>query len=497
MSHPRAINPVAALDALAPLRAAVAERCEPAEIASTYLVGGVVRDALIDRPLLDLDIATSADPESLARSLARAVDGTAFPLGDDFGCWRVAVTHDHSAEAPDPRLDTIHQIDVCALVGGMISSDLAHRDLTLNALAVPVAGAPTILDEHHGIDDLERGMVRMVAASGFDDDPLRMLRVARIAHVLDLDIDPATVAAVRARAARACEPAGERIFAELTLLLTHPESRRGWRLLEELGIDAVLLPELDSCRGIAQSRFHHLDVHDHTLAVLDNCEDVLGAHGFWLPLPDEPGLRDSVALDDEQRLAIILAALCHDLGKPGTRALRPDGRVSFVGHDVTGRAIVDDIADRWRWSNALRLRVRTLVGTHLALGFLLHGPRDLRSRWHWLRDIAPVAPEAVILSVGDRLATAGPDDRRRWVRAHLEIARAVWSDHWREVRDGLPTPLLDGAELIVLADIAPGPRVGELVRALAEAQAVGEVQSRVDAEDLVRQLVNGSTAPRP
>jgi putative nucleotidyltransferase with HDIG domain len=190
----------------------------------------------------------------------------------------------------------------------------------------------------------------------------------------------------------------------------------------------------------------------------------------------------------EQRLVVLLAALCHDLGKPATRVVRDDGRVSFVGHDSVGAELVDQIAERWRWSGALRRRVRTLVDTHLALGFLLHTDRSPRERWRLLRRFGDVAPEAIVLSVGDRFATAGPDDRRRWVRAHLELAREVWADIWREHRDGRPEPLLDGTAIAEAAGITPGPGLGTLVAALAEAQAVGEVTTVDQARELVRSL---------
>lgn len=448
-----------------------------AEATSTWLVGGVVRDAILGRPLLDVDLATAADPERLARRIASSLGGTAFPLGDRTGgaggLWRVTAGDGDGV-----------QYDVCALRGDGIDSDLAARDFAANALAVPMAGASSIVDHHGGLADIDAGCIRMVSESALDDDPLRMLRAARLAHLLDWDVDPGTAAAIRTRAARATEPAGERTFHELQLLLLHPEARRGWRRLEQLGLDEVLLPELEACRGMAQSRFHHLDVRDHTLAVLDNAEDLLAATDFWLPLPAEAGLV-AAPWSDEQRLVVLLAALCHDLGKPATRTQRDDGRVGFVGHDDVGRGIVDEIAERWRWSSATRRQVGHLVGTHLALGFLLHTDRGLRDRWKLRRQLGAVTAEAVVLSVADRLATSGLDDRRRWVRAHMELAREVWADHWREQRDGVPHPLLDGREVAELVGIEPGPQVGALVARLAEAQAVGDVGSREDAEQFV------------
>jgi tRNA nucleotidyltransferase/poly(A) polymerase len=445
-----------------------------------WLVGGVVRDALLARPLLDVDITIGGDPKQAARAIARELGGTAFELGDGdehgVACWRVTIGASDS--------DEHQQVDVCSLRGGSLSEDLAARDFTANALAVPLLGPLEPIDEHGGLGDIAAERLRMISPTALDDDPLRMLRAARIAHQLGWMIDEATVGAVRERAARIAEPAGERIFHELRLLLLHPESRRGWRLLERLGLAAELLPELESCRGMVQSRFHHLDVHDHTLAVLDNCEDLLSATEFWLPLPSEAGLV-AAPWSDQQRLVVLLAALCHDLGKPGTRTEREDGRIGFAGHDATGATIVDAIAERWRWSGAMRRQVRALVNTHLALGFLLHTDRGPAERWKLRRQFGEIAPEAVVLSVADRLATSGVDDRRRWVRAHLSLARDVWADHWRTQRDGVPVPLLDGGEIARLLGITPGPRVGELVERLALAQALGEIVTVDDARQLL------------
>ncbi len=453
----------------------------------TWLVGGVVRDALLDELLADVDLVTGADPEVVARRIARELGGTPFALGErgdaDAGCWRVAL---------DGAGDAVPlQVDVCALRGGTIEADLAERDFTINAIALPLAGEPELVDPNNGLGDLADEQLRMVSPRAFDDDPLRMLRAARIAHQLHLRIDEATVEAIRERASRITEPAGERTFHELRLLLLQPEVRRAWYLLGDLGLDATLLPELEACRGVAQSGFHHLDVHDHTLAVLDNCEDLLAATDFWLPLPDEAGLV-ATGWSEHQRLAVLLAALCHDLGKPATHQLREDGRVSFIGHDDVGREIVDAIAERWRWSGALRRDVRHLVGTHLALGFVLHTDRGARERWRLRQRFGALVPEAVVLSVGDRFATSGRYDRRRWVRAHLELARTVWTDHWRQVRDGVPDPLLDGTELAEAAGIEPGPNLGVLVTALAEAQAVGEVQTVEQARELARTVGSGA-----
>jgi tRNA nucleotidyltransferase/poly(A) polymerase len=313
-----------------------------------------------------------------------------------------------------------------------------------------------------------------------------MLRAVRFAHQLRLVVEPATVGQIRARAGRASEPAGERTFAELRQLLLAPEARRGVRLLDELGLLATVLPELDACRGIEQSSYHHLDVFEHTLAVLDNAEDLLAEPQFYL------GNSSPLPLDDDDRVLLLLAALAHDLGKPAVHRVDPgSGRVSFLGHDVTGMDVVTQMCARWCTSARLRDALRLLVRTHLHLGMLLHGPQGDRERYRFVRAVQPWPVHAVLLSVADRLATAGREDRRRWVRSHMLLARHVWEDIRAEHVNGLPEPLLDGMAIAEAAGIEPGPDLGKLVAALAEEQAVGAVATVEAAKDFVRGAVAG------
>ena len=169
--------------------------------------------------------------------------------------------------------DRTWQIDATALRGETIEDDLAARDFTVGAIAVPLGGGAPI-DPHGGLADLERGVLRAVGARSFGDDPLRLLRAARLAAELELQIDPGTVAMARAAAARAAEPAGERQLVELRRLLGGADPLRGLALLDELGLTAVVLPELEALRGVGQGPNHHLDVYGHTLAVLEQTLEV-------------------------------------------------------------------------------------------------------------------------------------------------------------------------------------------------------------------------------
>jgi hypothetical protein len=180
-----------------------------------WVVGGAVRDESLDRPLLDLDVAVR-DPEQAARKLGKQVGGAPFPLSEQHGAWRVALSDGRTVDfTPLP---------------GSIEDDLATRDFTINAVA-KCLGSDDVVDPYNGLGDLAAGQIRVVKDGVFQDDPLRLLRAVRLEDELDFQIVPETEALIRRDAALVTRPAGERIVGELMRL-----SPRGYRRLEELGL---------------------------------------------------------------------------------------------------------------------------------------------------------------------------------------------------------------------------------------------------------------------
>ena len=211
----------------------------------------------------------------------------------------------------------------------------------LTNAAVPLAGGDPI-DPFAGIADLERGLLRAVGERSFVEDPLRLLRAARLASELGLEIDAATVQLARAAAPGAADPAGERQLTELRLLLGGPAPLRGLSLLDELELTAVVLPELVALRGVEQGPNHHLDVYEHTLAVLEHTLEVEADLDRFAG--DRAGevaelLAEPLADEMSRGTALRFGALLHDIGKPATRGER-DGYVTFIGHDSVGVEIV-------------------------------------------------------------------------------------------------------------------------------------------------------------
>lgn len=443
-----------------------------------WIVGGAVRDAALGRDVTDLDLAVAGDPGAAARAIAKETDAHAFELSAEFGTWRVV-----------PRRHD-WQIDVTALRGETIEADLAERDFTIGAVAVPLAGGEPI-DPYAGLADLADKQLRAVAEKSFLDDPLRLLRAARLAAELELEIEPRTVALARAAAARAGDPAGERQLAELRQLLGGPDPLRGLRLLDELGLTAVVLPEVETLRGVEQGPNHHLDVYDHTLAVLEHTLEVEGdldrfageRAGEVADLLEEP-LADEMS----RRTALRFGALFHDIAKPATRAEK-DGFVGFRGHDQVGAEIIGGICARLRASRRLTQHLQALALHHLRLGFMIPEMPLAPRRVHaYLRATEPVAVDVTLLTVADRLSArgSGPIAAPEMVAAHLQLAREMIAAglDWR--REGPPQPLLRGDELAAELGIEPGPELGSALAELEAAQYAGEVTDRAGALEHLR-----------
>lgn len=440
-----------------------------------WLVGGAVRDRLMGRELGDIDLVVAGDVKAAARHLALSSGGPAFPLSDEFGAWRVM--------GPDRDW----QVDICPLRDGSIEADLGLRDFTVNAIAEPLDGGP-LLDPHDGAGDLRAHRLRMVDPRAFPDDPLRVLRLARFACELGLTPDAPTITEARAHAAALDGIAGERVLAELKRVLAADTALDGLELMEDLGVTAAILPEVTALAGVTQNRFHHLDVHDHTLAVLQAVIDLehdpaalvgaehaeaVGAH-----------LRQPLADELTRGQALRFGALLHDIAKPATRTIHPEsGFVGFPGHDEAGATLSREMLTRLRASERLRAHVAALTRHHLRLGFLVkYRPLSARQVYGYLHACDPVSVDVTLLSICDRVATRG-DNAGPSIAAHLELAHATigpalaWADYRAQ------EPLVRGDVLARELGIAPGPQLGPLLAAVDEARYAGAVD---DARSAVR-----------
>ena len=448
---------------------------------TAWIVGGAVRDALLGAPVGDADLVVEpGHEEDVARAIARQAGGFAFELSSDFATWRAT---------SDP--DGWH-VDVVSLRSETIEGDLEARDFTVDAIAVPLGGGDPI-DPTGGIADAQRRLLRAASDRSFADDPLRLLRAARLSAAHRLTIDTGTLELARKAAPQAADPAGERQFAELRRMVAGPDPLRGIALMDELDLTAVVLPELEALRGVPQNPNHHLDVLGHTLTVLEEWLGIEGdLAGFAGDLTSEVDAFLAEPLADQltRRDAIRFGALFHDLGKPRTRS-EGSGYVTFIGHDQVGAEITASICRRLRTSRKLSEYLQGLALHHLRLGFLIHQrPLARRAVYDYLVATEPVTADVTLLSVADRLAARGegPLASPEMVEAHLDLARQMLREALVWHREGPPRAPVTGDDLAAELGLMPGPEIGRLLAELRAAAFAGEIESREQALERARQL---------
>ncbi len=399
-----------------------------------YLVGGVVRDVLARRLPGDMDLATDAPPDEIKRIAAQARPASIYAAGEKFGTVGV-IAGDHAYEittfrtGPDEAMLTPPPgSDIPA----DLYTDLAHRDFTINALALDLAHG-TLYDPFGGRQDLEAGLVRGVADPGarFREDPLRLLRAVRLAVQFGYRIDPATRQAANAEAPLLANVAWERKAAELNRIIMVKKPSVGIRLLDELSLLREVLPEMMPMHGMAQGPFHYKDVYEHTLMVLDRTE------------PD---------------LILRWAALLHDIAKPRTFSVQ-DGQVHFFGHEVIGAHMARDILTRLRQPHDLIVQVEQLVAQHLRIALYDETWTDGAVR-RFLRETAPVTDRLIQLARAD--VTSAQPRRVAAAAAKVdELLRRCAEIQAQEEVAKIHSPL-DGNDLMALFNRPPGPWIRPL-----------------------------------
>jgi len=314
--------------------------------AQLYLVGGAVRDRVMQREVGDVDLATNLLPEEVLRRVKGHL--RAIPTGLQHGTVTVVAQQQHfeitTFRSDGDYLDGRRPESV--QLGVALEEDLARRDFTINAMALPVEALGSadwmdaLVDPFGGRADVAKGLLRAVGdpLQRFAEDGLRTLRACRFAAQLDFEVEAATLAAIPLRLEVTRKVAVERAFVELTKLLCGQAPARGLRLLERTGLLDLWLPELRALVGCSQNHHHRYDAWEHTLHTFD-----------WEP---------SRAV--EMRWALLL----HDAGKPGAKSIGPDGVVHFYRHELQSLPLVDIILQRLRTSKHLHAKVRALVALH-------------------------------------------------------------------------------------------------------------------------------------
>lgn len=403
-----------------------------------YLVGGTVRDAFLGRSGGDLDFATDARPDE-TRKVIDPLTSAVWLQGIEFGTVGAEIngvrmeittfrTERYPPESRHPHVTYADDVYV----------DLSRRDFTINALAIKLPD-PTPVDPFGGLADLRARLLRtpIDPRDSFSDDPLRMLRAFRFASQLDFTIDPTVVTAIEAGKDQLRTVSAERIRDELTKLLLGVAPGRALELAESTGLTDIFLPELGALR-LEQDPIHrHKDVFKHTLAVVERTDP-------------QPELR--------------LAALLHDIGKPKTRSITPQG-VSFHHHEVVGSQMAKSRLRALRYPNETVDAVSELIRLHHRFHTFALGWTDSAVR-RYVRDAGPLLHSLNHL-VGADCTTRNPVKARQLVARMQELEARIEELEQKEELERI-RPELDGNQVMAYLGVPPGPIVGRALAHLLE-----------------------------
>ncbi|QAY59693.1 CCA tRNA nucleotidyltransferase [Microbacterium protaetiae] len=415
------------------------------------IVGGPVRDALLGRATHDLDFTTDAQPDEILK-IVRPLSSAQWDIGREFGTIGARVRGEQ-VEITTYRADSYDGTTRKPVVafGDSIDGDLARRDFTVNAMAL-LLPAKKLVDPTGGVEDLVRGVLRTPIDPhvSFGDDPLRMLRAARFASQLEFRVDTETVAAIEKLRETIQIVSAERIQGELLRLLATDDPTRGIRLLVDTGLMAQFLPEVPALRLEVDEHHHHKDVYEHSLTVLRQAID--------LEHDRHPGA--------EPDLALRLAALLHDIGKPSTRKLEPGGGVTFHHHDLRGARLARKRLRELRFDTATVDTVTKLIELHLRFFGYAEGTWTDAAVRRYVRDAGSELERLHILTRAD-VTTRNKRKAHMLASAYDDIERRIDELAAQEELEAI-RPELDGNQIQEILGIRPGREVGEAYRFLLD-----------------------------
>ena len=415
------------------------------------LVGGPVRDALLGRPVTDLDFTTSARPDE-TRTILDGVASKTWDVGRDFGTIAARVEGEQ-VEVTTYRSDVYREDSRKPEVafGDTIEGDLVRRDFTINALALMLPER-RLVDVSGGVEDLLAGRIMTPgpAEQSFSDDPLRMMRAARFASQLGFAVDQRVIDAMTAMAERLDIISRERVRDELVKTLATEVPSTGLRILVDTGLCDRFLPEFSALRDMQDDHGRHKDVYEHTLTVLEQTIELERSREHSPDAPD---------------VTLRLAAVMHDIGKPKTRRFE-QGQVTFRHHDVVGAKLTKKRLRELRFDNDTIDSVARLVELHLRFfGYSDQAWTDAAVR-RYVRDAGAELERLHIITRAD-VTTRNRRKAERLEFAYDDIERRIIELREQEEIDAV-RPELDGQEIMRVLGITPGRDVGRAYTFLLE-----------------------------
>lgn len=438
-----------------------------------YLVGGAVRDFFLDKDTYDRDlIVLDEDARSFSLKLAEFLEATFVPLDEENKIYRLVM--------PDKK----NYIDITNPIGNSLEKDLMRRDLTMNAVAVNLKTFE-IVDLSGGITDINNQCINYICEQNFLDDPLRVLRVYRFQAQLGFQLSAETVTAVCKYVDLIHNPAVERINYEIIRLFEGQYAHKALKKMDKTWLLEEIFPFVNELKQVPPNTHHHLRLFEHSIETVKNITELYNNSS-----DEVKNHLNRVDFGGMSRLAHLrLAGFLHDIGKFSTWTIEEDtGRHRFIKHDDVGAKMAVKILKKLSFSNKQIEYISSMIKNHIYPSHVMCSPViNDKVMMRYVRKMDENSIDAIILAQADRLSARGPRITDEIVEKNISSLNLLLK-FYLDVKDGLePLPkLLSGNDVMMLLDIKPSPRLGEIMDALKEAQISGEVNSHEEAVDFVK-----------
>ena len=442
------------------------------------LVGGSVRNLLLDKPVNDWDFVVPEKALELGKELSKMTNSAFVLLDEELEIARLV-----------PRNNRKIYLDF-AVSRGNLKRDLILRDFTINAIAIDMKTGE-VIDPSGGMKDLENRLIRASKKRNISDDPLRILRAYRMKAQFGFKIDTNTLKWMTEYKDMLKKVSFERIRDEVFKILSTPHSAEIMEEMYDAGILAVIIPELVPMDGMQQNSFHKFDVLRHSFVTYNEVEKLIMQTPF--PLPHEEEIRNylSAPAGGDRNVIQLLkfATLLHDVGKPISQQVNHLGHLYYRGHPIEGKILWVDIAKRFKLSNYEIDLGGKFVEYHLEPIMVVkqeEGRLRQERLFKFYRNAGKSLPGVILLSWGDVDAGQGKSITQEIIDIHHDHCRKMLELYFTSDRLASPPRFLTGKEIMQILEIPQSKEVGEIYTALEEAIALGDVNSREEAEEFCR-----------
>ena len=442
-----------------------------------WLVGGAVRDILLNQEILDRDlIITDCDAKKFSIKISEFLDGKFIPLDEKNKIYRIVLK------------DKKNYLDITNPIENSLEKDIFRRDLRLNAIAINIKTGE-IYDPKNGLKDFENKVLNGISENNFTDDPLRLLRIFRFHSVLGFEISQELMQIAKKHASLIKKPAKERVEYELMKLFNGKYAPSALLKLDECGILELIFPFVKELKQVPPNAHHHLDLFHHSIETVRQIELL-----YQTSMPEVKEHLEKVDFGGFSRLAHLkLSAFMHDIGKFSTWFIEEDtGRHRFYKHDDVGSKMAPGILRKLSFSNRQIKYVQKMIKNHMYATMVVCSP-ELTDKimMRYVRKMEDDSIDAIIIGKADRLSARGPEITNEIVEENLTMLDKLLKFYLESLKTIKPLPkLLDGNEIMELLNITPSQELGKILNALHEEQLNGDITTKEEAIEFVKSFKN-------